>query len=415
MRVIANELKKMWRVKILVLIVALCGLYFVAFLYDWIRLYPRGTWVGALDIAHHMTEHYGTTLERDDFESFLTLREAIIRDLDLFVQSSAFFNEIGAHSFEELEYVRQQLGSRYESLSDDELRKFHDIALELGYIVRTRDGVFLTSENETPISYHKLRSFENVESHYRNNILGEFEWPSFIEHFMEWHALSDAEYRRLVEIRDSTELLNVLAYDTTERTWRYVSNLAVLVVLVTLILTAPLVSTDRANRVNWLQYTSKQGRSILKKQFIAVLISAIAMTTILVGGFIGILLITTQSYVFWHSGINSFMSPVFHWFSLTFGQYMLFMAGVMYALSIGTASVAFGLSRFSSSLIKLLFKIVPFFIAVLLFSNWIFSDFLVIVLGGDVFVQMISLVLALALGMIVSLVIVQRERKIDIR
>lgn len=385
MRIIINELKKMWNVKILVIIIALCSVYFVASLHDWIRLYPRGTWFGSVDIAHHLTEHYGTTLELGDFENFLEFRQVIIEELDLFVQSNAFFNEIGAYSFDDLEDIRQQLAIRYESLSDDELRKFHNISLELGYIVRTARYGNLTSENETPVAYLKLRSFENAESHYRNNILGEFEWPSFIDGFMEWNPLNYREQQRLIEIRDSGEMLNIMAQDTTFHAWGYARSLAVLVVLITLILTAPLVSTDRANGINWLQYSSKQGRSILKKQFIAVLISAIIMTTILVASFISIFLITTESHVFWNNGINSFLSPTFHWLSITFGQYVLLMIAVMYLISIGTATCAFLLSRFSPNMIKLLFKVIPFFIVAFMLSNWILSDFLVVSVGGNAF------------------------------
>ena len=88
---------------------------------------------------------------------------------------------------------------------------------------------------------------------------------------------------------------------------------------------------------------------------------------------------------------------------------------MIYFLSVGTAAFAFLLSRFSPNMINLLFKIVPFFIAALILSNWILSDFLVISLGGNAFGQWVSLGSSVVIGFIISLAVVQRERKTEMR
>lgn len=394
----------------LVIIAALCVVYFVASLHDWIRIYPRGTWFSMVDIAHHLTEHYGAALEKEEFESFLAHRETIVAELDIFVQSNALFTAMGIFSFDDLEAERRQLGARYDTLSDKERSQFWNISLELGYIVRTEIYGDLESENETPEAYLRLRRLDDAVSLYRRNILGE----SSIDLFMARAPLNVREYQRLTEIRNSGELLSIMAFDTIWHTWRYTRYLAIIVILSTLILVSPLVTADRANRVNWLQYSSKQGRNILKKQYIAVLLSAGGMTTILASVFMGIFVIATETYVFWNNGINSFLTHTFHWLFITFGQYMLLMIGLMYALSIGAATFAFVLSRFSQNMIKLLFKVIPFFVAVLILSNWIFDNFLAIYVGGNVLAQISSLLVLLIFGNAIALVVLYREKRVEL-
>ena len=419
MRIIANELKKIWRVKILAIIFFLCAAYFMLFMNHYIVWYPRGTWGGGVDFAHHLTENYGATLSQEDFEDFLTYREVIASEMDLFIASNPVFAEAGIHDFQSYEAFRVDSDYRYETLNESERSLRYALFLELGFIVRSefiREGetVDLTSDNETPIAYLRIFNFDAMVGRYQMNILGETEWDSWIDSFMEYAPLSERELQRLIEIRDSGELLNIMPQPTTEQTQEYARSLAVLVIFVTLILVSPLITTDRANKVNRLQYSSRQGRNILKKQFTAIIISAVIMTTMLVIVFAGVFGISTEVHAFWNNGINSFLSGAFHWLSITFGQYVLLLIGLIYLLSIGTAAFAFVLSRFSQNMIKLLFKIIPLFIATILLSNWILTDFLVIYFGSNVHMQMLSLVFSLIAGVVIAIIILHRERRVEL-
>jgi hypothetical protein len=414
MRIIANELKKIWSVKIFVIIAALCVLYFILSMRTWIVTYPRGTWFGSVDFAHHLTERYGTTLEHDDFEDYLNYREVIVSELNPFIASSPVFAEAGIFNYDDYENFLKEFGPRYDTHNDDERSLWYAVHLEWGYIVRTSDGD-IKSDNETPLAYNKMTSFGNVVGSYERNILRNVEWNTNIDYFIEDTPLNERELRRINEIKDSSELLSVMDWSTTFHTWRYAQSLAVLVILITLILVSPLIATDRANRVNWLQYSSKQGRNILKKQFIAVLVSAAGITTILVIIFAGIYGVTTGVYAFWNNGISSFMSGSFHWLSITYGQYCLLIIGVIYLLSIGTAAFSFILSRFSQNMIRLIFKVIPFFIAAMLLSNLVLNEFLGVYTGGNVLLQIYSLMFAFIVGVGISVSVVHKEKKVELR
>ncbi|MCL2372909.1 MAG: hypothetical protein FWC78_05860 [Defluviitaleaceae bacterium] len=410
MRVVANELKKIWNVKILAILVVLCTLLFAMSMNDWIRWYPREDWIGNIELAHHLTETYGPNLSLEDFEDFLSYRDVITAELDLFFEANAFFANVGIYSYNGLSAFRQYYGAQFETLTPSQRRLWYDVALELGYIVRTEEYGDLTSENETPDAYNKMISFGNIVGLYQTNIIGEEDWPAHIDSFMATMQLSERETTRLTEIRNSSELNSILPQHTLFYSRRYARGLALLVILVTLILTAPLVTTDRASKVNWLQYSSKEGRSILKKQFAAMLISAMASTTALIIIFAGIFFAATGVHGFWGNGINSFLGGAqFYWLSITFGQYVMLMAGVMYLLGIGTAAFAFMLSRFSQGRMRLLFKVIPLFVATLNLSNWILNDFLAIAIGGDVSAQMFALAISLAMGITATIFTICKE------
>jgi len=414
MRIIFGELKKIWNIKILAIIVFLCTAYFTLSMYDWIRWYPSDNWFGNVEFAHHLTENYGTSLSLEDFEDFLNYRDTILLELDPFFQSNHFFIEQGITGFDDLLAFRQYYGARYETLTNEERNLFYTASLELGYIVRTEQYGDLVSENQTPDAYNKMTSFNNVVGLYSTNIVGE-DWPSHIDTILAWQEVSQREYTRLTQIRDSGELASIITHHTLFHTWRYTRSLAALNTLATLILVSTLITADRANRVNWLQYSSKQGRRIFTKQFIAVLASAVGITTITALTFAGLFAMLTGVGAFWNNGINSFMGGSLHWLSVTYGQYVILMVGIMYVLSVGAAALAFVMSRFSNNMIRLIFKIIPLLVAAVVLSNWVLGDFLTIFAGGNAHLQLGLVVAVLAVALVIGVVIVQREKLVELK
>ena len=425
MRIIACEMKKIWNIKIIGIIVVISALFYLLFMHHYIRWYPeKGTWESFVEFAHHLTENYGTKLSPSDFEDFLNLREGIVSEMDLFISSNPVFVAAGIHDFLSYEIFLEDSNYRYETLSEAERNLRYALRLELGYIIRSEfinedEYTTLTSENETPLAYMQIRRFDMLVSMYQMNILGESERESMIDSFMrhfstmENFTVNERDLQRLIEIRDSGEMLNIMEQLTMDYTWRYGRSLAVLAILATLILVSPLIATDRANRINWLQYSSKQGRGILKKQFFAILLSAVMLTTVLVIIFGGIFS-TLETWRFWNNGINSFMSYPYHWLSITYGQYVLLMVGVIYLFSIGTAIFAFTLSRFSQNMVRLMFKVIPSFVAAQRLSNWVLFNFLGIFVGGDVFAQMFWTLLALVAVTVIAMGVLHREKKCEL-
>jgi len=411
MRIILGEMKKIWNLKILLIIALLSALYFTTMV-GYLARYPRGTWLSDVDFAHHLTENYGTTLEQDDFlDFFLNYYGNIEYELNSFIKSRPIFAEAGIFTMQDYWDFSWDVFMHYDILSEKELNLWYAVSDEWEFStsdVRRYDGYGgFVSNNELSFAYRRMQNFFDIADRY------ETRWIEDINAFIEHTPLSGKEAQRLIEIRDSGEMLSIMPAHTIFLTWRYGQSLAVLVILVTFILNSSIITADRTSKVNWLQYSSKQGRPILKKQFIAILISAILMTTILVVVFSGIFSLT-EAHAFWNNGINSFLNFPYFWLPITYGQYVFLIVGVIYLLSIGAAAFAFALSRISQSMIRLLFKIIPFFTAVILLSNWVLSEFLAVYLGGSVLIQMLSVVFLLVAGVTIVTVVVHREKKFEL-
>jgi len=395
MRIIVCEIKKIWSIKTLAIIAVLSALYFTlisGYLSSYPRGYPRGIWFWDVDFGHHLTENYGATLEQDDFDDFFeSYFDIIYHEINSFIESRPIFFEAGIFDIWGYWDTRDFVWTHYDTLSEREINLWYAVY----------------SEMESSLPNRRMQNFFDLINMY------EHRWVADINYFIEHTPVSDREAQRLREIRDSGEMLSIMPSYTMFLTSTYGRYLSVLVILVTLILNSPIITTDRANRVNWLQYSSKQGRHILKKQFIAILISAIGMTTIILAVFSWIFS-STETYVFWNNGINSFLNFPYYWLPITYGQYVLLIVGIIYLLSIGTAAFAFVLSRLSHSMIRLIFKIIPFFIMTMLLSNWILDQFLAIYLGGDVLMQMLSILFLLIVGTTLATLVTRREKRVEL-
>ena len=413
MRIIANELKKIWKIKILAVIAVLCTLFYMWFMDIHIANYPinvEGMNIGAMQVsyARYLTERFASPLEPGEVEEFLLSREEIIAEVNQFIQSRPMFTEYDVFSYEDFESLLE-----VSSANNDELRAVEVYSGGDGTaIIMHGGGAYLDAmffELSHCPAYFRLGILDGIVWMYNERD----DWIDRVQSNIAYNApLREMRIARLHTIRDSGELQHIMTPQLLHSTLGYGQMLSMLAILSTLILVSPLIVTDRASRVNWLQYTSKQGRKILGKQFLAVLISAAFMTTILVLIFAGLFGLATGAHVFWNNGINSFMGFPLHWLSITYGQYCLLIISVIYLLSIYSAAFAFILSRFSQNKIRLMFKIIPLFVsAVLLSMNWVLQEFLSVFERGNIFIHLLIFLFSIIAGIGISMLVIRREKK----
>ena len=416
MRIVINELKKIWNIKIVAIIAVLCVLYFMWFMAIHIANYPKydgSLNIGAMQIkyAHYLTERFGSPLEQHELEEFLQNRHEIIAEINQFIQSRPMFTEYSVFSYKDFENLLA-----ISSANNTEMRAVEIYTGESGStaIIFHSGGSYLDPmifELSHSPAYFRLQVFDGIVQMYNDKN----DWiDRLVLSNIAYNApLRDARIRRLHEIKESGEHQNIITPHTLLHTLAYGQRLAILAILATLILVSQLITTDRANKVYWLQYTSRQGRSILKKQLTAILISSIGMTTLLVIISAGIFAIT-NAQSFWNNGINSFMGFPLHWLSITYGQYILLIVGTIYLLSMGAATFAFTLSRFSQSKIKLLFKVIPLFLPAIFLSNWVLNDFLSIFAVGNILVQSLVFLLSLIVAIGFAVFTIIREKRVEL-
>jgi len=93
---------------------------------------------------------------------------------------------------------------------------------------------------------------------------------------------------------------------------------------------------------------------------------------------------------------------------------MLLIVAVIYFLAMIAAALVFVMARFSGNMIKLVFKVLPLFIILNMLANWILSDFLAVFFGGDFYLQMTLLIGLFVFSLIASLLVLAREKKLEL-
>ena len=475
MRIILNELKKIWDIKILAIIAVLCVLYFLFSMSFFIATFPSNlpsafSSAQFHEYARYLTERYGATLEQDEFEEFILYRSGIIAEINQFIQANPVLAAMGIFNYEDYEiFAANEADTMGNGTGESQPQRFYSERRVPGEDYAEGGGQFESERQrfyseETSSDDAVVRHEMEINEHSReggesgrfggqfesrieiiggseelNIVFNELAGSPVFSELMSFDMLvnmyvnrderidstilmyaeligtpvSERAVRRLNEIRESGEYMSIITQHTLNHTLGYGQRLGVLAVLAALILVSRLITTDRSNRVNWLQYTSRQGRRILTKQFVAVILSAVGMTTLLVLIFAGIYSVN-GTQVFWNNSINSFMGFPYHWLSITFGQYCLLIIGVIYVLSVGTAMCAFILSRFSRNLVMLIFKVIPFFIAVMLLSNWVLDHFLSVFDGGNDLTKLSALAFALVVGVVTAAVIIHKEKRVEL-
>jgi hypothetical protein len=391
MRIVFHEMRKIWNIRILGIIVLLCSLYYLLFMSFHIVYFPNGhSMTEEFEYGVELLNRYGPTLEEEEFIEFTTeMREKLIAEMNGYIKSMPVFADAGIFSFEDYEKVR-------EKPTNTEAE---------------RKAVWTLLGEECDYVRFKLQALDLISERYRNYPM--YMLPRLIS---EAESYGKRETARLNFIEATEEYRNIMDQYTYEDSVEYFVALAVLSVLSVLVLVSPLITGDRAREIHLLQYTAKQGRKILRKQLTAIILSAFILTTLLVLIF-GAIYSVNGTFVFWNSGITSFLNRTF-WIDITYGQYILLSVAMLYIICLGTATFAFLASRFSRNLIALILKLIPVFFALLalcrIVLRYTFSPGnslyrITRIIGTEPFVC----ILVMIIGLVMSFYVLRKEKRAD--
>ncbi len=386
MKIILYEMKKIWNIKLLLIIAVLCTLFFFMFMHYYIENFTGShPQTEGVNYSIQMTKQFGATLEPEEYNEFIIKANAeISAQIEAYIKSNAAFSAAGIDTLADIEKIVQKGGGT--QLEDNAI----DILLgeESGYLL------------------FKLQAIKDIEEDY----LAGFHYPV--------HYLSEKEQLRLTEIQYAEKYNNIMDGEVLEHTVIYTIHLAILAILAVLVLVAPLIITDRTQNLYLLQYTSKNGRKIFNQQFAAVILSAFFLTTALIFVF-GAIYSIHGTKLFLNHGLISFLGYNIFWFDITYGQYIVLYIIFLYLLCLGTAGIAFVLSRYSQNIITLILKLIPAFAALWPLCSGvlrnIFSSSNPFYRYTKIFgIEPIVCSLVFAAGLVASFYIVYREKKIDI-
>lgn len=412
MTIFVYELKKLWNWRILALIAAMGALTWFAVLSEALRSYDSLTTHGIYgSYQNEMFALYGDTLEPEELADYDIpgKKAALLAELDEMIANETIFAENHIDSYSE--YVEFANSGYSSDLSEEEKEIFSNTIstmrskLDLGNSSQTLDEWYAS-----PLI--RLQTLEALEH-------------TYVDYEASLRSYIDNDARPVV-VRTAEKLLqmhnaNLIRYDLCTEFSLYASVVGGFTVVAVIILIAPLLITDRTRKLNLMQYSSTIGRKIFRLQFAATFISALALSILLIAAaYIPFLASGAGDY--WDAHIMSLAGRGMQLYNITFGQYALILAGMILALSIGTACFAFILARFSTNIVMMLIKAVPVGVAVvgigalsvnmaLSYNNIIFNT---IFPGRFDAPEVIVCGLVAVVGMVAAVVISIREMRVDV-
>lgn len=297
MDIIINELKKIFNIKSVILLVLINIIMYFLFIEFEINVFPNGR--PALDIYNmfvEMKDNYGEFMDEEEFEDFKGKYEEVKREADKYIQSREDFKIAGINNYDE--FVSMET-------TDKELDKLHN-------------DVFFEKEIdlfwELPWREKYIRDYENREELMMSSVLNE------------------KQELRVKEILGK-DLETSVFHDVIFFNYnRLIKPVAITILLSVIFMITPIYLRDNKDRINYLQYTSKIGRKIFKKKIIAGLLASFIVVTLQFICFFSIYSINNTS-MFFNSNINSIYNTIISWYDLTFIQYISLTVVGIYILA----------------------------------------------------------------------------------
>lgn len=182
---------------------------------------------------------------------------------------------------------------------------------------------------------------------------------------------TEAMIRRMEKI-SSDASRSILPSSVGVSTNEYGKDLAVWCVLSTVLLLSPTLVRDRLYRMRSTQWASRRGRRVLHTQFAAAGLSALLLTALNLTAY-AVPFLSKGPLLFRDCGLRSVWSSVSPtpWFEWTYGTYLLVLAGLIAALTLAAAALTVFLSQYSGNYVAMLLKALPLFGAGAVLGSWL--------------------------------------------
>lgn len=326
MRILKNELKKIFNIKSLVVLLVISLVIYKMFIRFHIEVFPNGSASNEYDIAKEFIEEEGINASEVGIDYFINLKEKYRNEANNYLLNDPLAKELGISTYEEFQDRRSIKG---ENNDDEDSIK----ANELG------DRVIFEEQVD---SFWKLQAVNKIISKYTNYNRSD-------------SPLTEEQNQRISEIINSESYRDVIPDEVLSNYNGFIFNSAALTVISIIFLLAPIFTKDKHKNLEQIQYTTKRGRKLYKDKIITSLIASVIIVTIELGVLFFLYLTRENTVeVFYNSSINSWLIRGLYWFDLTFGEYIFVTIALIYILSICLALIISFISRKCSRYITLI-------------------------------------------------------------
>lgn len=341
MRLLFQEIKKIFHPIIIGILIVFGLVYYVLFSSFYIQYYVNGSGAQAtFDLAKEWSEKYGNTLEEEEFEKIVVQLDDEKQQFTEMLANIQMATDNGISSYEEF---RAFESAYYENNSGK------DADPDTERIIWTIIG---------NTNVYRIQSLEETIRYYQKNVNGN------MQDFFAIEDKTDAEIMRLKELDASKIKFGYIPSCILDSTTGLTRSFMIWVIVSVIILLSPTVVRDRLNRVQGLQYCSVTGRRILSVQVRAALVSSLVLSLINLMVYGG-LLISKGALVF--KDFYLYAYEYVPWFNWTYGTYLIVLAFMALVIGIMTAFLTVFLSRYSQNYISMLIKAI-LLLAILIFA-----------------------------------------------
>ena len=355
MRLLAWELRKIWRPGILAAILLLGAVYYWMFPEFYIEYFCNGPASRAqFQLASEWVEKYGPTLEPEERAE---LDGQLAEEIRKFDQQIAAIPEAAAAGLTD-----------YETFSQFREDYYSGTAASGGEA--DMDMEYLLSRVYGGTNWYVIRELEQTMETYDT----QNEYLALVISNREELGDPEAMIQREKQLAEPERAHGLLPLSVKRSTQEYGKDLAVWCVLSIVLLLCPTLVRDRLRRTLGMQWTSRRGRSILTTQMAAALCSALVLTAVNLVVY-AIPFLAQEPLRFRHCGLGGIWEWGSPWFDWTYGTYLVVLAGLILVLSLAAAGLTVFLSQYSGSYIAMLLKALPLFVAVgAVLGSWLLDQ-----------------------------------------
>lgn len=316
MKIIFNEIKKVFQLKMIILLAIISLIFYCLFISFYIDYFPNGR--PALDtynIFVEMIGEYGESMDEDEFLDFKTVYKKEVEKADQYLKSNDKSIKAGITTYDEFidsydEFIDSNPDSRGKELEDLHRYIMFKEKVDLFWELGTREYI--------------------IDQYEKKQHLGK-----------KLGIINEKQEIRLQEIIDSGNINSIFPFLVFENYMDLIRRVLALILVSIIFMISPIYIRDRINKINYLQNTSKVGRKLFKKKIVAGLISSFIIISLYL-----VFMFSIYSFnnieMFFNVNINSVFNGFIFWYDFTFIQYIALTVIAVYILGfIMTLMVAF--------------------------------------------------------------------------
>ena len=331
MEITKNELKKVFNLKNIIILFIISVLFY--------RLYIITPSLSNLEdlnkIVATMVRDYGTSMDEEEYKDFKSKYNDKVKIANEFIKNNKEFSDLDIKDYREFNKI----------VRNDGEEKYNNEKLQ--------DLYYKYTEKENNKLLYELQEIENIILCY--------EHERSIDKEPYFDVVSNQnKYSKEKAILREKELLNndsrnsLLPYTIFENYDYLIKRVTTLVIISIVFVISIIYLKDKLENINYIQYSSKSGRSIFKKKIVVTVLSTILITSVQLIVFF-IYYKTKNNSIFLDCKISGFFnSPIKSWYDLSFRNYIGVTIVCVYLIGISIGLISMYISSKVSSYISLI-------------------------------------------------------------